>query len=360
MKLLMVTFGTELVASSRTRAYQWIPHLKQEGIKVSLIPLSLSLEYAWKLDARKQKAHPTLKGLFTLAIGLARLLDSIVAPLQKSRVLLDARRVDLVYVQKALLTERFLKVLFYLNKNLVFDFDDAIQELSEKKAKMTESTLKYCKIVTVENSFNGDFSKRITGRDPLFILGPIDCDRYSPRKSSSPDKIVIGWIGSPSTSVYLNECKEPLMALLNDHENLNILLIGAGANPINHPRCQSRNWELSTECSDLHQLDIGIMPLPDTPWTRGKGGYKILQYMAIGIPCVASPVGVNSQIIDHGINGFLASQPSEWYLHLNELVSSSQRRLEMGIKAREKAVSKYSFQSYLPQLLRSFEVTTNS
>jgi glycosyltransferase involved in cell wall biosynthesis len=360
MKLLMVTFGTELVASSRTRAYQWLPHLKEKGVKVSLIPLSLSLEYAWKLDARKQKAHPALKGFFKVAIGLARFLDAIIVPIQKSRVILKAPRVDIVYIQKALLSEWFLKVLFYLNKNLAFDFDDAIQELSEKKAKMTECTLKYCKIVTVENNFNGDFSQKITGREPLYILGPIDCDRYTPRKNTSRDKIVIGWIGSPSTSVYLNECKEPLMALLNDHQNLNILLIGAGANPINHPRCISRNWELATECNDLNQFDIGIMPLPDNPWTRGKGGYKILQYMAIGIPSVASPVGVNSQIIDHGINGFLASQTSEWYLHLNELVSSPQKRLEMGIRAREKAVSNYSFQSYLPQLLSAFEFTTKN
>lgn len=353
MKLLMVTFGTDLVASSRTRAYQWIPHLEGKGVKVVLIPLSLSLEYAWKLDAYKQKAPTALKPFFKGAILLARFCDHIISPIQRFRVFMLAPWVDIIYIQKSLLSEAYLKLLSRLNSNLVFDFDDAIQELSQKKAKMTESTLKHCKLVTVENSFNGDFVKRITGQEPIYVLGPIDCDRYQPKKATSDKKVVIGWVGSPSTSSYLNECKESLSQLLEIHPSLTILLIGAGANPISHPRCLNRNWKLNSECKDLSEFDIGIMPLPDTPWTRGKGGYKILQYMALGIPSVVSPVGVNTSIIAPGINGFLASQAAEWFQYLNELICSPEKRHQMGVKAREKALQNYSFQSYLPLLLSS-------
>jgi glycosyltransferase involved in cell wall biosynthesis len=288
------------------------------------------------------------------------LIDLSIRPIQLFRIIIRAFRSDAVYLQKTLLPKWFLKLIYSANPKIGFDFDDAIQEESPKNQIRIREVLKLASLVTVENRKNGDFSKQINGREPLYILGPIDCDRYTPQTKINQDKIVIGWVGSHSTSIYLDECKQSLLKLLESHQHLELHLVGFAGNFLNHPKCVVKQWKLDSECRDLGEFDIGIMPLPNTPWTQGKGGYKILQYMAMGIPSVVSPVGVNAAIIDNGINGFHANSETEWFTYLDTLVSSEVKRKDMGQAALKKAKTTFSFESYLPRFLADLKDLSGS
>jgi len=276
------------------------------------------------------------------------------------RIILNAIRSDAVYLQKTLLPRWFLKIIRWANPHIAYDFDDAIQEESPKNQERICEVLKMASMVTVENKKNGEFSKQITGHDPLYILGPIDCDRYRPQIRKNSERVVVGWVGSHSTSIYLEDCKKPLIQLLDKHPQLEIHLVGFVGNFLNHQRCLVKQWKLESECKDLAEFDIGIMPLPNTPWTQGKGGYKILQYMAMGIPSVVSPVGVNSKIIDSGINGFHANSENDWSTFLDILVSSTSKRQTMGREAHKKAQTQFSFESYLPAFLANLKCLCNT
>ncbi|MCK4816159.1 glycosyltransferase family 4 protein, partial [bacterium] len=165
------------------------------------------------------------------------------------------------------------------------------------------------------------------------------------------DKVVIGWIGSSSTTPYLSILFPVFRRLCRTHPNAYIKLIGA--TPINIPdvRVKQVDWDLETEVEELQEFDIGIMPLPDNEWTRGKGGYKLLQYMAVGIPCVASPVGINKELIRDGENGFLATTEEEWYEKLSLLIENPEIRKRMGLRERDFVVKNYSFEVAAPKLI---------
>src|SRR5690606_28051456 len=114
-------------------------------------------------------------------------------------------------------------------------------------------------------------------------------------------------------------------------------------------------WNKETEAEDLLKIDVGIMPLPNDEWSRGKCGFKALQYLAMKKPCVASPVGVNSEIIEHGVNGFLAESSEEWFIHLENLVRDESLRLQMGQAGRKKIIDHYSVVSNTSTFLSLFE-----
>jgi len=114
---------------------------------------------------------------------------------------------------------------------------------------------------------------------------------------------------------------------------------------------RQKSWSLDTEVADLQNFDIGIMPLPDNEWTRGKGGYKLLQYMAVGIPCIASPVGINMELIRDGENGFLAATEDQWYEKISLLTRDQELRKKMGMRGRDFVVKNYSFEVAAPKLI---------
>ncbi len=117
-------------------------------------------------------------------------------------------------------------------------------------------------------------------------------------------------------------------------------------------------WSEVNEVSDLASFDVGLMPMPDTDWTRYKCGLKILQYMAAGIPAVASPVGVNSEIIRHGVNGWLATTTDEWIFVLRQLLSQPNRSVSVIEAARQTVVERFSVQAQLPRLVACLEAVS--
>ena len=183
----------------------------------------------------------------------------------------------------------------------------------------------------------------------------IDTDKYEvlPRKENEVP--VIGWSGSFSTVQHLDSLAGALRRLAQK-ENFRVLVIGTPVYKIDGVDVEALPWRSATEVSDLRQIDIGIMPLPDEPWSRGKCGLKALQYMALCIPTVCSPVGVNSEIIQDSVNGFLAGTEDEWVAKLTQLLNDSKLRARLGAAGRQTVETKYSAAVQAPrvyEILRS-------
>ncbi|WP_390284723.1 glycosyltransferase family 4 protein [Haloarchaeobius amylolyticus] len=172
---------------------------------------------------------------------------------------------------------------------------------------------------------------------------PIPTDKYPDRQQISEtepsETITLGWIGNPQNLHYLASITEPLAAILEQHDT-ELHVITAGDLPVtplrDHPDVTYQTWTLEDELDLLTEVDIGIRPLFDDEWTRGKGGYtSVVQKMALGIPVVATPVGMITEIIEHGHSGYHADSPEEWTRYVCELIEDEQKRREFGKNAHQ-------------------------
>lgn len=329
MKILFLTIGDETVPSSRTRVYQYLPHLKEAGIECKVL-----------------NCGSTVRNIYAL-----------------TRLVISAYAYDIVFIQKVLLPITYQRILKLVNRNIVFDFDDAIYtheaffpDNEKKKLEVNlcrlKSILQISRMVTIENEETSAFASPYC-KNILKITGPIDTDRYFPKRTALPPKtkISIGWIGSHSTTPYVEKILPCLIKLTQKHSNIELKLVGATVFDTNNAHVTFSEWKLSTEVAELADFDIGIMPLPDNEWTRGKGGYKLLQYMAMGISTVASPVGINCRLVKEGVNGFFANTADEWMDKLSRLIVDKDLREQMGNKGRIIAEQEYSFHHYAPVLI---------
>jgi glycosyltransferase involved in cell wall biosynthesis len=275
------------------------------------------------------------------------------------RLLRRARAYDAIYVQKVVLPAWLLRRLKGGGRRIVFDYDDALYVVTPGldrgmrglvrrwRVRRFAACLAESDLVTLENEPNREYTARYCP-STLVITGPIDTDRYHPApRPASPD-VVLGWIGSPSTTHYLDMLEPVLAELVRRGRRLSLNLIGAGGYESPHVAVRSIPWDLATEVEALATFDVGLMPLTDDPWARGKGGYKILQYMAMGIPTVASPVGINREMIRHGQTGFLAADGEAWIRALDTLLLDRALRLRLGEAARADALARYSLDHYAP------------
>jgi glycosyltransferase involved in cell wall biosynthesis len=177
---------------------------------------------------------------------------------------------------------------------------------------------------------------------------PVDLGRYELRDTDG-DGFRVGWIGTPSSAAYLAEAAEPLRRLA---ETGPLTLVTVGAAPVNLPGVpeEFRPWSEATEAAEISGFDVGIMPLPDNSFTRGKSGYKLLQYMAAGRPVVASPVGENKTIVEDGANGFLAASPAGWITALERLRADPGLRRTLGRAGRARVAADYALDALAPRL----------
>jgi glycosyltransferase involved in cell wall biosynthesis len=176
----------------------------------------------------------------------------------------------------------------------------------------------------------------------------VDIERYVPAKTQRNDVFTVGWIGSPTTSVYLSELVEPLSALGREGP-VNFVVIGGTAPSIPNVNVVHIRWEEVSEVAHINGLDVGVMPLYDDDWARGKCAFKLIQYMACGIPVVASHVGANVEVVTPEC-GFLAADSGAWLAALRRLRDEPQLRRRMGVAARERVAEHYSLQTALPTM----------
>ncbi len=346
MKILFLTLGNELVASSRTRVFQYLPHLVPLGVDATIIRYQTGADYWW--SARVSPKGPFSTSLFKAGIGAVRVWHHFSQKAALRRLVAEAKNYDLVFIQKVVPSTEVLDALG--ETPFVFDFDDAIYANDSYDADRIREVVSRAKLCVVENEETENFVKEC-GTDTMKITGPIDCERYTPStKRGDGASAVIGWIGSGSTTKYLSMIAEPMRRLCAERPHVRLSLIGAGHIAMPGVPVTRHPWTLDNESDLLASFDIGLMPLPDDPWTRGKGGYKILQYMAVGAATVCSPVGVNAEMVIDGETGFHADDEEAWYDRLARLVDEPELRARMGMASRQRAETTYSFAVNAPLL----------
>jgi glycosyltransferase involved in cell wall biosynthesis len=255
-----------------------------------------------------------------------------------------------------------------LRKKIVYDFDDAIwltdrdseswlMRIAKSRSKVAH-ICKWAYKVSCGNEYLCSYAARFN-KNVIYNPTTIDVENlHNPALHPVPDRldnqIRIGWTGSHSTLKYLMEVEEVLQKVLEADPYLRFVVIADKQPSFKVISCQFIPWNVETEITELRQFDVGIMPLPDDAWAKGKCGFKALQYMSLEIPVVASPVGVNSKIIQRGISGFLCSTPKEWELALEKLVRDSHLRKKMGVNGRKMVVENYSVISNSDNFLSLF------
>jgi len=222
------------------------------------------------------------------------------------------------------------------------------------KKEEVAAVLKISKCVIAENnhikSFVSNYCKNVR-----IITGPIDTIKNFPKEYKHNDsRLIIGWIGSPSTAVYLNILDDVFRELSKKY-NIKINLIGARKYLIKGVNVENIEWAEGAEVSELHKFDIGIMPMPDNEWTRGKVGCKMLQYMANAIPAVVSYTPTNAEIIEDGVNGFLAYNREDWIKKISMLIENWQLRRDIGNKGRQRIEERYSVNVNAENFVRTLE-----
>lgn len=252
-------------------------------------------------------------------------------------------------------------------KKIIYDFDDAIWLTDRKHESIFLRIIKWrskvasiCRWsyrVSVGNEYLSNFARQFNN-NVVFNPTTIDSDRlHNPELytiEKSPARIVIGWTGSHSTLKYLKEVEAALAILEKKYPQLELLVIADKPPALSLTNVRFLPWSFETEIKGLLEADIGIMPLPDDEWAKGKCGFKALQYMALEIPVVVSPVGVNTSVIIAGTSGFFASGTEEWILQLEVLINNSELRKKMGITGREKVIQDYSVSSNSSAFLSLF------
>jgi glycosyltransferase involved in cell wall biosynthesis len=247
---------------------------------------------------------------------------------------------------------------FIWHKKIIYDFDDAIWlEDPNEKGKIrqffkwkrkVQSICKWSYKISCGNSYLADYASQF---NHSVFVNPTTIDsenlhnpQHYKNKNLKNDKIIIGWTGTHSTLHYLYDLTSVLQNL-EKRIDFQFLVIANTPPDINLKSLKFINWNKETEIEDLNQIDIGIMPLTDDIWSKGKCGFKALQYMALAKPVVASPVGVNTAIIDEGETGFLVNSVNEWENKLFELISSYDLRKQMGEKGLQKLQKYYTVSS---------------
>ena len=340
-KIAFYTIGHVDLPSTRFRILQYLPFLQKEGFAARLFVLPKPPQ-----------------GKIGQAVGL--LWQGIVRWLQLRR----ASEYDLLIVQKGLTPWRcrgLVKKLLSTGVPYLLDIDDAIYTTNPlqfpffmrwlQDDKEPLALIRHAQQVIVGNSYLEAFVSKEKDHIAL-IPTPVDTERYQPHPmpKSPNQKVVIGWSGSNGTNIYFNTLI-PILRRLAARHSFELLVMSNSLRTIEVSKLEGVSWRFlewnkETEVEDLQKIDIGVMPLPDNEWTRGKCGFKALLYMALGLPAVCSPVGVNREIIQDGKNGFLAATEGEWVQKLSSLLENENLRKELGAQARKTVQEKYSLDTH--------------
>jgi glycosyltransferase involved in cell wall biosynthesis len=345
MKVLYLTKYSRNGASSRLRSYQYFPFLEASGISVTVSPF-FDEDYLIHLYSVQSIAKSKLLNFY----------------LKRFFILFSIHKYDKIVIEKELFPyffSWFERILQLFNFNYIVDYDDAIfhnYDLSHSKLvrfflkNKINNVMKYSGCVVAGNSYLAKRAKDSGAKKIVILPTVIDVDLYRAKNNYTSSKIVIGWIGSPSTFKYIKNSKSVFSKILQKY-NVELHIIGATEDLGLGTNVKYLKWTEESEVDLISQFDIGIMPLENTPWELGKCAYKLIQYMGCSIPVVASAVGMNNEVVDEGINGFLVQSEEQWLDRLNQLIEDSALRESLGKKGRIKIASEYSIQKKQSVLL---------
>ena len=346
MRVLFLTLYPEMAASPRYRVHQFIPYLESMGIECTVrAPMS---EAAWR-----RHSGPERKGRafwYHARETPTRLLQ-----------MLDAGRFDVVFLQKAVMSAYvtgFDHVLRQCAKKIVYDIDDAVHlapphalgapwnRFEDRDQILRVMASADC--VLAGNHWLAEVATGCGARAEYFPT-VVDTDRFIPAVDT-PTNFQAGWMGSPSTTASLGGIAGTFDALQPGE----LLLAGADPKQVHWPQARVTPWHYDTEVQLLQQFSVGLMPLPKDEWTRGKCALKALQYMACGVPCIATPHGAVLDIIRHGENGWLADTEAEWRDALTALRDPALRQ-RLGEAARATVEENFSLRGAALRLRKILE-----
>jgi len=353
MKILFVVpYPTGKAPSQRFRFEQYYALLDSKGIHYTI--KSFLSDAVWEILYKPGRFHLKTWGIFS---GL----------LKRFTLLFNLKAYDYIFIHREAtpIGPAFFEFIAVriLRKKIIYDFDDAIWIPNYSEANSIFSFLKgyknvkhicrYALKVSCGNEFLCDFARAYNSK-VVYNPTTIDTEHYHNQLNNHrQEKPVIGWTGSHSTIRYINEIL-PVLRKLEKEFDFTFKVISDLKPEIELQSLEYCKWNKHTEIEDLVSFNIGLMPLKDDKWANGKCGFKALQYMALGIPALVSPVGVNTRIVDHGINGFVCSTDEDWEKALRELLSNRERLIEMGKRTRAKIEDYFSVQSNAANFLALF------
>lgn len=337
-------------ASSRLRTFQYLPFLEESGWEFTVKPLFDEV-YLDSLYSGQGRSRVAL----------------ILAYLRRLLVMSVAFRYRMIWLEKELFPymPAWVEVLLYwVGVRYVVDYDDAIfhnYDLSVNEwmrrllGRKIDTVMRHAFCVIAGNDYLAERARSAGAKRVVVIPTVVDHHRYS--LSEKPRQgITIGWIGSPSTQKYVEHLL-PVFQALTQKSDFRLLLVGVTTDIVDRfpgINLDVQPWSEHTEAKLIQTMDIGIMPLEDGPWEKGKCGYKLIQYMASGVPVVASPVGVNPSIVAGAECGMLANELDDWKKAFTKLIDSESLRRKLGVAGRTAVKNQYSLDSQLSVLQSCF------
>ncbi len=325
MKILFLVQGFD-VAASRYRVLQYLPYLKEHGVEATV------------------QQFP--KGLFT-----------------KLKVFRSVTKYDILFIQRKRFPILWLKFIRMNAKKIIYDFDDSIMNRNSKyishgsktRVTMFKNMASASDHVIAGNEFLQKNTLPYT-QNVTIIPSPIDISFY-PQKSYSEqnDNITLGWIGAHGSIHYLEKMKPVFDTLGKKDGKLRLKIVCDTFFDCENIVVEKKQWTGKDEVADIQSFDIGLMPLMDDPWSHGKCGLKILQCLAVGVPVVCSPAGINREIVEDGVHGFWANTQEEWVEKLEILINDHALRREMGMAGRKRVIDHYSLKANAPRMLKIFQ-----
>jgi glycosyltransferase involved in cell wall biosynthesis len=323
-KILFLPLYDEDWASSKYRVYKHIHHLERLGLRCEVL-------------------RPPLPKLFSRLSYYANLFFSIPS-------------FNVIFIQKKIFRLPLLRMILMLKKKIIFDFDDAIY-CFEKDLKAIQYILSEVDHVLAADDPLANYASRYN-KHVTVLPTPLESGHYTGQiKTKTENTIKISWIGRPWNHHYLSDLEHVFERLC--HENSNIALYVVSGSPFHFSNSAipvfNIPWSEKAEEEILHSVDIGIVPLRDDEWSRGKCAYKVLLYMSHGIPVIASPVGVKTLLVRNGDNGILASSLTEWVDAIRFLAENDEERRKLGFAGYETFMSGYTYDTLSLQLAHILE-----
>lgn len=340
MKVLFLIEGW-IAPAPRYRVLQFLPYLAEQGVSVQVRALhgdSYPFFYHWPIVGKVYKAVVRMRRLFHLR---------------------DAHTYDVVFQQRLTLpfTSFIEKVLVKRNGNLIFDFDDALFQTEagpdHKRMAVFRDVVQLSKTVIGGSDYLASHARD----DAQVVPTVIETDTYLPKEKPASDTLVIGWMGTHSNFPNFDPMLAALKRVLARHPEVTFKVVSNLEPPFELDRLDFVRWSSQGEISELQSFDIGIMPLIDHSWNRGKCAFKLIQYMSVGIPVVAGDVGANAEVVLHGETGFLVRDEAGWEEALEKLIADGDLRKRMGQAGRERCVAHYSVNHCRERLLEILKQT---
>jgi glycosyltransferase involved in cell wall biosynthesis len=320
MKVLFLIQGFS-VAASRYRVLQYIPYLKSKGMEtsVSLYPR-------------------TLKENFQFFNNLPQY--------------------DVVFLQRKRFNQPRLGILRKRAKRIIYDFDDSVMYRNSKAKDPISQTRRRRFVQMIKNSnfviAGNEFLKNeVLPFNPNVEVIPTAIDQekyYLKNYRRQQGKVILGWIGDHGSIHYLEKMRPIFEKIGERYPHVELEIVCDTFFDCERMKVIKKNWSSEEEVTDLQGFDVGLMPLVDDPWSWGKCGLKIIQYQGVGLPVVCTPVGINKDLVEDGINGYWAMTPEEWGTKLSLLIENSELREQMGREGRRRVLENYTYQACAPRL----------